>query len=172
MDLVLGVSPIVLMTLLVMEILVLLDWVTPMLGAKLVLAISAFVMVTGMALAFRPAVKKVQFQADGLISPVRFVQITDVHIGSRSAGFLQGVVNRIRALDPEFVCITGDFIDAWGVPESDLASLRTLECPIYYCTGNHERYEDFEDILARLNGLGIEVLRSRALMARPDLQVI
>jgi len=45
------------------------------------------------------------------------VQITDVHIGSRSKSFLESVIYKINQLEPDFVCITGDFIDASGIAE-------------------------------------------------------
>ena len=100
------------------------------------------------------------------------MQITDVHIGSRSAKFLELIVNRINALEPDFLCITGDFIDATGVPEEDLKSLQELNCPIYFSIGNHERYEDLDEILVRLRNLGVQVLRTESVDARGDIQVI
>lgn len=172
LDMVLGISPVVLALLLVAEVLVLAAVFEPRAAAWLVISASTLVMLGGIAAASRPSVHRVSFAAERLQAPLRFVQITDVHIGSRSAHFLSGVVARIKRLEPEFVCITGDFIDAWGVPESDLVSLKSLDCPIYFCTGNHERYEDFDAILERLGNLGVNVLRSQALMARDDVQVI
>ena len=172
LDMALGISPVVLALLLVAELLVLAAVFEPQTAAWLVISASTLVMLAGIAGACRPSVQKVSFTTERLQAPLRFVQITDVHIGSRSARFLAGVVARIKRLEPAFVCITGDFIDAWGVPESDLVSLRSLECPIYFCTGNHERYEDFDAILERLRNLGVNVLRSEAMMARADVQVI
>ena len=60
-------------------------------------------------------IKKVTFESSLLAGPLRFVQITDVHIGSRSKAFLDQVIRKVKALRPEFLCITGDFIDARGV---------------------------------------------------------
>jgi len=95
-----------------------------------------------------------------------------VHIGSRSQRFLERVIAKVNALEPDFLCITGDFIDAPGITETMLGSLKSVSVPIYYCTGNHEKYEDFDAILTRLNNLGVKVLRDDTLHHRHDLQVI
>ena len=95
-----------------------------------------------------------------LVAPLRFVQITDVHIGSRSAAFLERVMQKVNGLDSQFLCITGDFIDAPGIGEEKLSALRSCPVPIYFCIGNHERYEDLDDILGRLQRLGVTVLRT------------
>ncbi len=171
LDMALGISPVVLALLLIAELLVLAAVFEAQTAAWLVISASTLVMLAGIAAACRPSVQKVSFTTERLQAPLRFVQITDVHIGSRSAQFLAGVVARIKRLEPAFVCITGDFIDAWGY-RNLIWSLRSLECPIYFCTGNHERYEDFDAILERLRNLGVNVLRSEAMMARTDVQVI
>jgi predicted MPP superfamily phosphohydrolase len=89
------------------------------------------------------------------------VQITDVHIGSRSAEFLERVMQKVNSVNADFLCITGDFIDAPGIGEEELSALRSCPVPIYFSIGNHERYEDLEDILQRLQRLGVRVLRSQ-----------
>ena len=70
---------------------------------------------------------------------------------SRSSAFLARVIARVNELEPDFLCITGDFIDARGVTVEELRALRSVTCPIYFSIGNHERYEDLDAILARLN---------------------
>ncbi|MGV0035944.1 MAG: metallophosphoesterase [Candidatus Azotimanducaceae bacterium WSBS_2022_MAG_OTU7] len=171
-DFVLGLSPILLITLLAFEFIVLLGLVDAWAAAVSVLGISLFISVAGLLFALIPMVKTVTFESSLLTVPLRFVQITDVHIGSRSKAFLDQVVRKVQALQPEFLCITGDLIDATGVTEEDLAALRTLDCPIYFTIGNHERYEDLEDILARLRGLGVRVLRTDTIHPREDVQVL
>lgn len=171
-DFVLGVSPILLMTLLVFEFAVLLDLVDVWSAAVTVLGISMLISVAGLLFALIPVVKRVTFESSLLMAPLRFVQITDVHIGSRSKAFLDQVIRKVQALQPEFLCITGDFIDATGVTEIELSALRTLECPVYFTIGNHERYEDLDEILARMRGLGVKVLRTEAIHHREDVQVL
>ena len=171
-DFILGLSPILLMTLLVFEFAVLLGLVGVWSAAVIVLGISMTIALAGILFALTTVVKKVTFESRLLTAPLRFVQITDVHIGSRSEAFLEQVIRKVHTLQPEFLCITGDFIDARGVVEEQLAALRTLECPIYFTIGNHERYEDLDEILATMRALGVNTLRSGAIHHREDVQVL
>lgn len=168
----LGLSPILLATLLVGEIAVAFAMAAPANAALAVIAFSLLVGVAGVVVAINPFVRRISFSSPRLKAPVRFVQITDVHIGSRSPRFLEGIVAQINRLEADFLCITGDFIDATGVPESDLVSLKSLNCPVYFCIGNHEKYEDLDDILVRLGNLGVRILRNAETRYREDLQII
>ncbi|MFT5504308.1 MAG: putative MPP superfamily phosphohydrolase, partial [Gammaproteobacteria bacterium] len=89
----------------------------------------------------------------------------------RTSRFLEQIMTTIIDLDPDFLCITGDLIDQSGITIDELAALRKFDRPIYYCIGNHERYEDFEEIINRLEKLGINVLRNRS-MDFGQLQII
>lgn len=171
-DFILGMSPILLMCLIVAELAVAFSLLEGFWAALTVLAMASLISAIGLWMAMMPVVKPIRFKSNSLASPLRFVQITDVHIGSRNVSFLESVVDRIRKLEPEFVCITGDFIDQTAVPESALVSLQLLKCPVYFTTGNHERYEDLDDILVRLKNLGVQVLRSESVQHRADVQVL
>ena len=168
----LGISPLMLITLLVFEVIVLAGLLSTHSAAISVIAIAVVCGLAGMVVAMVPVVKTIRFKSTSLKSPIRFVQITDVHIGSRSKSFLEGVVHKINKVSPDFVCITGDFIDATGVPSSDLESLKSIAVPIYFSIGNHEKYEDLDAILDRLTRLGVCVLRNDTRSFRDDLQVI
>lgn len=168
----LGMSPLTVFTLLIFEVVVFAGLVPAGTAALTVVAISTLCGVGGLLVAMTPIIKKIRFTSAKLESPVRFVQITDVHIGSRSQSFLESVIYKINQLEPDFVCITGDFIDASGIQMSELKSLKSINGPIYFCTGNHEKYEDLDEILNRLSALGVNVLRNDALRFRADIQVI
>ena len=168
----LGISPLMVFTLLIFEVIVFIGLVPAGTAALAVIAISLLCGIGGLLVAMRPIVKKISFTSSKLTSPVRFVQITDMHIGSRSRSFLENVVYKINQLEPDFVCITGDFIDASGIQTSELKSLKSINGPIYFCTGNNEKYEDLDDILNRLSCLGVNVLRTDTQYYRADLQVI
>lgn len=159
-DLWLGISPSLLGMLLLTEIPVALGWLAPRSAALGLLAASLGLGAYSVFNAYSPSVVKIQLRSSKLERPLRFVQISDVHIGSRSEGFLDRVIRRVRDLDAEFLCITGDLIDASGVGEERLAVLRAVPFPIYFSIGNHERYEDLEQIVARLERLGVTVLRN------------
>ena len=51
----------------------------------------------GLSVAWTPDIVKVNLLTDKLGKPVRFVQISDVHIGSRTTRFLEKTMQRIEA---------------------------------------------------------------------------
>ena len=170
-DLWLGISPLLLGMLVVAEVPVALGWLAAPTAAYGLIGLTFALMVFSVLNAYSPSVVKVQLSSRKLTSPLRFVQITDVHIGSRSAAFLERVMNKVNGLNADFLCITGDFIDAPGIDEEQLSALRSCPVPVYFSTGNHERYEDLEDILQRLERLGVKVLRTQT-ETRGEVQLI
>ena len=170
-DLLLGLFFIILMVLLMFELLVALFSLPTLLAAKAVLGLSSIIALYGVGLAMKPKVITISLSSKKLTKPLRFVQISDVHIGTRSTRFLATLMTRIEKMDVDFLCITGDLIDQPGVTREQLSSLGEFSKPIYYCTGNHERYEDLEDILSRLRSQGVHVLRNQEMTAG-EIQVI
>ncbi len=170
-DLWLGISPIVLILVLLAEPVLALTSLESMLVAQAVLVVALILLVYAVYNALTPTVITVPLSSAKLEQSLRFVQITDVHIGSRSSRFLEHVIDKVNTLKPEFLCITGDFVDATGISEERLVALRNFDGPIYFSIGNHEKYEDLPEIIQRLENLGVTVLRDRALEAE-SLQVI
>jgi predicted MPP superfamily phosphohydrolase len=162
-DLWLGISPIVLGLLLVAEVCVPVFNVAEKTAAWWVINLSLVIGVAGFIAALSPIVRNVRLTSAKIAQPLRFVQLSDVHVGSRSSRFLDQVMRKVNQLDAQFLCITGDFIDARGVTEEELGSLRSFGGPVYFCIGNHEKYEDLDDIVQRLSNLGVTVLRNRAI---------
>lgn len=113
------------------------------------------------------AVKRVRVVLDKLTasaSGTRIVQLTDVHVGPTiGRGFIEDVVARVNALDPDVVAITGDLVDG-SVAElaEHVAPLAKLEAKhgVYFVTGNHEYYSGATSWIAHLETLGIKVLRN------------
>ena len=97
----------------------------------MVISISMMTALVGVLAAMIPGVRRVQLIANQLSMPVRFVQISDVHIGSRSSSFLESIVYRIIQHQPDFVCITGDLVDARDLSETQLSSLRAIPMTVY-----------------------------------------
>ena len=170
-DLWLGISPLLLLMLVATELPVALGWIAAPTAAYGLIGLSFALMVFSVLNAYSPSVVKVPITSRKLTSTVRFVQITDVHIGSRSAAFLERVMKKVNSLNADFLCITGDFIDAPGIGDDQLSALRSCPLPIYFSIGNHERYEDLDDILQRLQRLGVRVLRSHT-DTRGEVQLI
>jgi predicted MPP superfamily phosphohydrolase len=161
-DFLLGVSFVLLSLVLVGEVVLVLSNAAPARVASLIVAVTIAAGVMGVVVASFPAVVTVPLQSTKVDRLRRFVQITDVHIGSRSPRFLERIILRINLLDPEMLFITGDFIDETGITPADLRSLQSLNCPVCFSIGNHEKYEDLEAICERLAGLGVKVLRNRS----------
>lgn len=96
-----------------------------------------------------------------LIRPQRLVQISDVHIGSRQPAFLEKIIKLVDEQQPDMLLITGDLIDE-DVAADSLKSLSGLAYPVFYCSGNHERYVDYSKALNNISSHGVSVLNDSA----------
>jgi len=112
-------------------------------------------------------VRSVSIAADEGVRGKTLVQVSDVHIGSRSPGLLRRIVAKVNAIDADYVLITGDLIDFAGISRDQLRELGRLTRPAYFVIGNHERYVDLNAICERLRALGIRVLRDEYAIAGP-----
>ncbi len=106
--------------------------------------------------------KHISISGDRNVAGRKLVQISDVHIGSRSPALLKRIVEKTNALTPDYVLITGDLIDFAGISRTQLGPLAGFHAPCFYCIGNHERYVDLNAIDERLRSLGIRVLRNES----------
>lgn len=93
----------------------------------------------------------------------RLIQISDVHLGSRSPRLLKRIVDRVRTMGGDMLLITGDFIDFRNMDAEILKPLQQLKLPIVFIIGNHERYVDCEAICERLRDAGVIVLRNNSI---------
>ncbi|MDB5861839.1 MAG: metallophosphoesterase [Ramlibacter sp.] len=94
----------------------------------------------------------------------RIVQISDIHVGPTiKSAYLDAIVDRVNALQPDVVAITGDLVDG-SVAElaehvAPLARLRARH-GTFFVTGNHEYYSGVHDWVTELQRLGIRVLHN------------
>jgi uncharacterized protein len=92
------------------------------------------------------------------------VQLSDVHVGPTiGKRFLSRIVDRVNALNPDVIAITGDLVDG-SVPRlaqhvAPLARLRARH-GVFFVTGNHEYYSGADEWCAHLGALGVRVLRN------------
>jgi predicted MPP superfamily phosphohydrolase len=136
-------------------------------GAAAVLGIGASGV--GVASALSPvAVSRVRVAIDRLgkaKSGYRIVQISDVHVGPTIGhDFIEEIVARINALDPDLIAITGDLVDGSVADLAEhvapLAKLRAKD-GVFFVTGNHEYYSGADAWIAHLGTkLGVRVLRN------------
>ena len=107
--------------------------------------------------------------ADGLT----IAHLSDVHLGTiLGPRFLERLIERTRALEPDLVVITGDLVDGdAGVVEEMLPQLRTLRAPkgVFAVLGNHEYYAGRDRSRALLAGAGFTVLDNSAEELAPGL---
>jgi predicted MPP superfamily phosphohydrolase len=92
------------------------------------------------------------------------VQLTDLHVGPTiGREFMDDVVRRTNALEPDLIAITGDLVDGSVEQLRDavapLANLRARH-GVFFVTGNHEYFSGAEAWLNELGRLGIRVLRN------------
>ena len=112
-----------------------------------------------------PDVKKVDIHLANLppaLDGMRIVQLTDTHVSSLlQRSWVQAVVDKTNALDPDLVVITGDLLD--GSPASrrdDMAPMSNLQARhgTIFVTGNHEYYSDYDMWMPEIAKLGFLIL--------------
>ncbi|HTM44994.1 MAG TPA: metallophosphoesterase [Polyangiaceae bacterium] len=125
---------------------------------------------TGVALATGlggAVVRKVQVKLSRLpaaMSGTRIVQLSDVHLGpTLGLDFINDIVERTNALNPDIVAITGDLVDgsvaSIGHLVEPLAKLKA-RYGVFFVTGNHEYYSGAVEWCQHLAQIGIRVLRN------------
>lgn len=90
----------------------------------------------------------------------RIVQISDLH-NKRFGSEQQRIINEIAACNPDLIVVTGDMVDSNRVNID--AAMELIEgvvpfAPVYYVTGNHERWlsvEDYHTLYNRLTQAGV-----------------
>jgi uncharacterized protein len=117
--------------------------------------------------------KTVEIPMKGLSREMKVVHLSDIHLGTvRNSGYLKDIVGRTNRLEPDLVLITGDMVDGSGaLTEHSYLPLADLEAPVFFTTGNHERYMDTDRILSLLKDSGVRVLRNEVVTAK-GIQII
>lgn len=114
-----------------------------------------------------PPVKKLFLRVKNLDSKISIAMISDVHIGNTlGKAFLEGIVERINALNVDIVVIVGDLVDAKiAFVKADLAPLKDLQSKlgVYYVAGNHEYYHGIEPILEYLQSLNLHIVHNTSI---------
>lgn len=112
-----------------------------------------------------PVVRRVTVPLRNLATPgYTIVQLTDVHIGwTLGADFARRVVEKVNALSPDLIVLTGDLVDGHvRVLAPEVEPLRELRAKdgVFAVTGNHEYYWNADAWLAHFGSLGIRFLRN------------
>ena len=109
--------------------------------------------------------QNVDIAIDGLpqeLSGLRIAQLSDLHVGPTiKRDFVQRVVDRTNALQPDLIVFTGDMADGpVDQLQADVKPLTELRAPLgqFSVTGNHEYYSGVHDWTAQTESLGFSVL--------------
>jgi predicted MPP superfamily phosphohydrolase len=106
-------------------------------------------------------------------SPVRIVQITDLHLGYvASAARLRDMVDRINDLEPDFIVSTGDLFDSDFEKMGGMARILSdlqAKAGKFAISGNHEVYENLDQGLELTRSAGFRVLQGEAIEVAPGL---
>jgi predicted MPP superfamily phosphohydrolase len=120
-----------------------------------------------------PRVKRVDVPIAGLPEALRgfcIVQLSDLHVGPTiRRRQVEGVVERVNALDADLIAVTGDLVDG-SVGElaehtRPLGDLRARH-GTFFVTGNHEYYSGASAWIAELRRLGMRVLLNEHVRVR------
>jgi predicted MPP superfamily phosphohydrolase len=128
--------------------------------------------------AFHPVVKKLEIEFENLPNTWKnktIVQLSDIHLGHfYGRAHLKRLVQKVNALDPELIFITGDLFDGMAGDISGFADgLRRFNARrgVYFITGNHEHYIGLDRALRVLGQTHINVLHNEVI-AIDGLQII
>lgn len=146
-------------------------WVPPQTVGLITLLAWLVLGIVGVGAATRIAERSLTFDHALLDRPYKLVQLSDVHVGSRSAAFLRRAIEQALRHQPDALLLTGDLIDASAVTSEDLNALGEVSCPVYFAIGNHERYIDLDAVIAMASSKGVDLLRGQA-MTQGQLQIV
>jgi uncharacterized protein len=149
-------------------------WALP--SAQATLCLTVLMTATGMFVARRrPGVTEVKIPIANLpqgLHGFSIAQISDVHVGPTiKRGFVEGVVQRVNALNPDVIAITGDLVDGsvqqLSVHTAPLAGLAARH-GAYFVTGNHEYYSGERAWTEEIRRLGMRVLKNEHVVLDHD----
>ena len=109
-------------------------------------------------------------------SPIRIVQISDLHLGLMAyPGRLTPVIRAIKQANPDILVSTGDLIDGHLFNEGAVAAkLRDIHTPLgkYAVTGNHEFYMDVKKAQAFTMAAGFTLLQDTSASVKQLFTII
>lgn len=111
-----------------------------------------------------PPIREFRVKIPHLKTKKSIAMISDVHIGKNlGRAFLEGIVEKINALEADIVVIVGDLADdKIEYIKDDLEPLKWLKSKegVYYVAGNHEYYHGLDSIVEHLHTLNLNILHN------------
>lgn len=148
--------------------------------AIITLALIGFISLASLIIGnLNPRVRQITIPVKNLpkeLNGFTLVQISDLHLEAyKSKKVIVDIVDKILALKPDMVVITGDLIDSGAQGEPVFCEqLKRLKPPhgVYAVTGNHEFFTPWE-IFEHLSACGnINILRNQSALAAGQLQIV
>jgi len=98
------------------------------------------------------------------------IQLSDMHVGrTLQKDFVEDLVRRTNAENPDIVVITGDLVDAdINSIKKDLKPLQNIKAPTFFTIGNHEFFHGVEESIEYIKSLGITVLVNENRVIKTD----
>jgi uncharacterized protein len=125
------------------------------------LLLIALLILWALYLAFTPYVKRITLRIKHLPKEMKLVQITDLHIGEiYTPQWLQTIVDKVNALEPDIVAVTGDVFDGGGKMYPHMIdALHNIKAKhVLFVRGNHEVYEGVYITTRLIKAEGLTVL--------------
>lgn len=125
-----------------------------------------------------PKVHEVEIQCPGLpaaLDGYRIVQVADIHVSAAAPRWrTEAIVALANSVDADLAVCTGDIVD--GAPRRrrrDVEPLKDLKAKdgVWFVTGNHEFYGDWDGWSALFDRWGIRFLRNECVFPREGLAV-
>jgi predicted MPP superfamily phosphohydrolase len=102
----------------------------------------------------------------------RIVQISDIHVGPTiKRGYLNAIVTKVNALQPDAIAITGDLVDGSVrrlAPHTEPLARLAARDGTFFVTGNHEYYSGAQEWIVELRRLGLTVLLNQHVVCERD----
>ena len=109
-------------------------------------------------------IKKLSIESKLISKNIKFIFISDIHIGSNDPSSLKKLVSKINELDFNFLIIGGDLIDSSAFKIFDLYEFKKINKPIFFVTGNHEYYiQNYKKHLDDLYKVGIKTINNESI---------
>ncbi len=108
--------------------------------------------------------EKVSIELKNLKQEYKIIQLSDIHIGGLiNEEYIKNIVQRVNALNPDLVVITGDLVDMdiskIQAPLDELKALKS-KYGTFFIVGNHEYFHGIDKILDSIKKLNIRVLEN------------
>ena len=127
-----------------------------------------------------PEVHEVELKYSDLpasLDGYRIVQLSDLHCSSAARRWrTEAVVERVNALKPDLICLTGDLADGKASRIArHLEPIKELHAKdgVFACTGNHEYYHDYYGWMTHFyaKATNIRFLANECAFPRPGLAI-